>query len=182
MTAVWKLLGWRGMVGLAIAAALLVMLLGAKSEARHWKKQSGQWETKFEREHLAFGQTVLNYRAAAEKALKDDAANKARVEAEQAAINERTTHDFEARIADARARADRLRSAQGSANPSGGGKPPVPGSGASAGGAAQATGQGGLPANDALTATEQAIQLDELIKWVRQQGKVDNNGPQPPHK
>jgi hypothetical protein len=26
-----------------------------------------------------------------------------------------------------------------------------------------------------VTATEQAIQLDELIKWVRAQAKVDNN-------
>jgi hypothetical protein len=32
-----------------------------------------------------------------------------------------------------------------------------------------------LPASDALTATEQAIQLDELIKWVRAQAAVDNN-------
>jgi hypothetical protein len=29
-----------------------------------------------------------------------------------------------------------------------------------------------------LIATEQAIQLDELIKWVRAQGAVDSN---PPH-
>jgi hypothetical protein len=34
-----------------------------------------------------------------------------------------------------------------------------------------------LPAPDALTATEQAIQLDELIKWIRSQAKVDNNPP-----
>ena len=32
-----------------------------------------------------------------------------------------------------------------------------------------------LPAADALTATEQAIQLDELIKWVRAQAAVDPN-------
>ena len=32
--------------------------------------------------------------------------------------------------------------------------------------AAQAAGEDRLPAADALTATEQAIQLDELIKWV----------------
>jgi hypothetical protein len=28
-----------------------------------------------------------------------------------------------------------------------------------------------------LTATEQAIQLDELIEWVRAQAKVDPNAP-----
>ena len=44
-------------------------------------------------------------------------------------------------------------------------------------GPAQATGADRLPVPDALTATEQAIQLDELIKWVRAQAKVDNNSP-----
>jgi hypothetical protein len=34
-----------------------------------------------------------------------------------------------------------------------------------------------LSVSDALTATEQAIQLDELIKWIRAQAKVDNNSP-----
>ena len=28
-----------------------------------------------------------------------------------------------------------------------------------------------------MTATEQAIQLDELIKWVRRQAAVDANAP-----
>ena len=32
-----------------------------------------------------------------------------------------------------------------------------------------------LSAADRLLATEQAIQLDELIKWIRAQAKVDNN-------
>jgi len=44
-----------------------------------------------------------------------------------------------------------------------------------AAGAAEAAGKDGLPQTDALTATEQAIQLDELIKWVRMQAAVDNN-------
>src|SRR3954447_9642689 len=46
---------------------------------------------------------------------------------------------------------------------------PMPGPSAAPAGAAQATGQDRLPEADALTATEQAIQLDELIKWVRAQ-------------
>jgi len=46
---------------------------------------------------------------------------------------------------------------------------------AAAGGAAEAARKDGLPPPDALTATEQAIQLDELIKWVREQVEVDNN-------
>jgi hypothetical protein len=51
----------------------------------------------------------------------------------------------------------------------------VPGLSAAAGGAAQGTGKDRLPPADALTATEQAIQLDELIKWVRAQAAVDTN-------
>jgi hypothetical protein len=34
--------------------------------------------------------------------------------------------------------------------------------------------QDGLP--DRLLATEQAIQLDELIKWVKRQSAIDPNG------
>jgi hypothetical protein len=55
----------------------------------------------------------------------------------------------------------------------------VPGLSAAAGGPAQGTGQDGL--SDALTATEQAIQLDELIKWTKRQAAIDPNrgsGPQ----
>lgn len=46
---------------------------------------------------------------------------------------------------------------------------------AAAAGPAQAAGQDRLPPSDALTATEQAIQLDELIKWVGAQAAVDPN-------
>ena len=54
------------------------------------------------------------------------------------------------------------------------GAPSVPRLPAAASSADQATGENRLP--EALLATEQAIQLDELIKWVRAQAKVDNNG------
>jgi hypothetical protein len=42
-------------------------------------------------------------------------------------------------------------------------------------GAPQGPGQDGFSFEDGLTATEQAIQLDELIKWIKAQAKVDNN-------
>jgi hypothetical protein len=50
----------------------------------------------------------------------------------------------------------------------------VPRLSAAAGQSPQAAGQDGL--SDRLIATEQAIQLDELIKWVKAQSKVDRNG------
>ena len=58
---------------------------------------------------------------------------------------------------------------------------PMPGLSAAAGSAAQAAGQDRLPPADALTATEQAIQLDELIKWVRAQAEVDQRKPSRRH-
>ena len=61
------------------------------------------------RRAAAHAETVANYRVAAEAARRADTANAATGAAAQADINERTIHDFEARLAAARARADRLR-------------------------------------------------------------------------
>lgn len=186
----------QGIAGLAGCLALAVLLIMQKGETRHWKKQSAGFERLYHNEHAAFAQTVASYRAAAERARAADQANAARVGREQAAISERTSHDYETRLADARARyAASLRGvAQGPAHPGGGGAAPVPGLSAAPGGPAEAAGEGGLSAQDQLTATEQAIQLDELIKWTLRQHAVDvnaarsaspteasGNADQPPH-
>jgi hypothetical protein len=171
-----RLLNPQGIAGIAISFALALLLILQKGETRHWKKQSGEFEQLYAREQISFAATVANYRAAAEAARAADQANANRVAAEQRAINERTEHDFEARIAAARATAERVRiQSQAAADPRARGNASVPGLSAPAGGSAQSAEQDRLPASDALTATEQAIQLDELIKWVKAQAKVDNN-------
>lgn len=176
-----RLLNAQGIIGIAVSLLLSGFLLAAKLDVRHWKKQSGQFEQLYRAEQAAFAGTVANYRAAAEQARAADAANKARVEADQAAINERTRHDYEARIADARARAGRLHpDPQGAAHSGSGGSAPVPGLRAAASGAAQAACDR-LPASAELVdwklcATEQAIQLDELINAVMRQAGIDVNG------
>jgi hypothetical protein len=53
----------------------------------------------------------------------------------------------------------------------------VPGLSAAPCGVAEAAGHDGLPADAALVATEQAIQLDALIGWVRRQASIDPNTP-----
>ena len=53
----------------------------------------------------------------------------------------------------------------------------MPGLSAAAGQSHQAAGQDRLPEPDALIATEQAIQLDELVKWVKAQAAIDPNAP-----
>jgi len=176
-----RFLGVRGIAGLAVALALIVLLLVQKGETRHWRKQSGQFEQLYHGEHAAFAGTVANYRAAAGAARAADSANLRRVEAEQAQINERTADDYQTRLANARARAEQLRlhAQAAAADPGARRGAPVPGLSAATGGAARAAGETGLSSSDALTATEQAIQLDELIKWVRAQSAVDNDGRDP---
>jgi len=184
----WRLINVQGWVGLAASLALLGLLLVQKGETRHWRKQSGQYEQLYRHEQSAFAGTVANYRAAAEAARAADRAAAERVATEQRAINERTAHDYEARLAAARAAAadlasGRLRSeARTAAADSGSrGAAPVPGLSAAPRRTAKTPGQDRLPVGTEgidwrLTATEQAIQLDELIKWVRRQAAVDQNG------
>ncbi|MGE5563116.1 MAG: hypothetical protein ACM3ZV_07370 [Bacillota bacterium] len=167
--------GWIGIAGVLVLGVLLVL---QKGETRHWRKQSGQFEQLYRAEVTAHQQTIGNYRAAAEQARAADKANAERVAAEARQINERTSHDYEVRIADARARADRLRHqlAQAGTHPGSGGATPVPGFPAPAGGSPEAAGEDGFSLADRLVATEQAIQLDELIKAVRKLAGIDVNG------
>jgi signal transduction histidine kinase len=180
-----RLLNPQGIAGLAASFALAILLVLAKAETHHWKKQSAQFERLYRAEQGALAGTVANYRAAAEQAQAADEANAERVAAEQRSINQRSAHDFETRLAAARTAAQRLRAGSAPADPRSRAGAPVPGLAAATAGAAQAAGQDGLPDADALIATEQAIQLDELIKWVRAQAKVDNSAPtsaSPPQK
>jgi len=179
-----RLLNWQGIAGIGLSLALAILLVIQKAETNHWKKQSANFEQLYRQEQSAFAETVANTRAAADQARAADKANADRVAAEQQSINQRTANDFEARLSAARARADQLRSqSRASADSGARGSAPVPGLPAPAAGPAQAARESRLPAADALTATEQAIQLDELIKWVRSQAPVDNNpkaGASPP--
>jgi hypothetical protein len=172
-----RLLNGQGVAGIAVSLALGVLLLIQKGETRHWKTESGRFEQLYAREQSALAGTVANYRAAAEQAEAADKANATRVAAEQAAINERTSNDYEARLAAARSLAQRLRARNpaAAADPGTRAAASMPSLPAPAGGAAEGAGQDRLPHSDALTATEQAIQLDELIKWVKAQAAVDPN-------
>ena len=172
-----RVLNVQGMLGIAASLLLLGLFLTKAGEARHWRKQSGRYEQLFLGEQSARAQTVANYRAAAETARAADQANSGRVAAAQRNISERTTHDFETRLADARAHAARLQFASGTpATVGGGGRTAsVPAASPTPGTSGRAAQEDGLSLPDALIATEQAIQLDELIKWVKAQAKVDND-------
>ena len=172
-----RLLNIQGIVGIAAGLALAILLFVQKAETRHWKKQSAAFEQLYRQTETALTGTVANYRAAATAARAADRANADRVAAAQGAINERTADDFKTRVADARARADRLlgQATDASADSGPGRDPPMPGLSAAAGGLAKASSEDRLSSADALTATEQAIQLDELIKWLKSQAAVSPN-------
>jgi hypothetical protein len=177
-----RLLNPQGIAGLAASICLALLLLIQKAETRHWKKQSGQFEQLYHSGQTAFAQTIAGYRSAADAARAADRAAADRVRAEQAAINERTAYDYETRLAAARARAragELRRDTPASAHSGDGGTAPVSALSAAPGGAPEGANQDRLPGPEALIATEQAIQLDELIKWVRGQHSVDPNGPSP---
>ena len=157
-------------LGIAAAMALLLLI----HDRNRWKSAAELRQQQVLAEKAAHSATAANYRAAAAQAREADAANSARVRAEQARINERTAHDFESRIAAARAASDRLRShaAASGADPGAGGTADLPRLSASAGSPVETARHDGLPDTERLIATEQAIQLDELIKWVRRQHEV----------
>jgi hypothetical protein len=170
-----RLLNVQGIAGIAASLCLAVLLILQKGETRHWRRQSGAFQQLYQHEQSAFAGTVANYRAATAQAEQADKANAERVRAEQATINQRSTNAYETRLANARARAQRLRleTPTATADPGGRGAAPVPGLSLAAGGIAQVSDENGLSLADRELATEQAIQLDELIKWVKAQASID---------
>ena len=171
-----RLLNPQGIAGLAAATILACLLVVAKVDSRHWKKRSAEFEQLYRAEAKAHAESLANFKLATERARAADRANVERVRAAQASISERIEHDYQARLAAARTRAERLRNdAQPAAGPGGGGSAAVSGLPQATGLAAPPPGQDRLPDSERLIATEQAIQLDELIRWVRAQSAVDPN-------
>jgi hypothetical protein len=134
-------------------------------------------------EQNAHKASIASWDAAVKTAQLLDLENKRFVEERQAEESERIADDYEARIADARARAAASVRAQAAAADQGGrGSAPVPGLPDPARRIDEAACEARLPASldaaDALTATEQAIQLDALIDWVEAMPRVTVDTPQ----
>ena len=133
-------------------------------------------------EKAAHQASAANWEAATNTARLLDRENKRLVEAQQTAESRRISDDYQARIDDARARAAAagLRVQAAPADQGSGGKPAVPRVPDPARGIDAAACEGRLPAGlsaaDALIATEQAIQLDELINWVAAQAAIETSG------
>ena len=174
-----RLINVQGMAGIAAAMVLAILLAAAKIDARHWRKQSAQFEQLYRGSEAAFAGTIANVRAAAAQAEAADRAHVATIEGSQQIINERSADALDTRLAAARARAQRLRLEAGTAAaaPGNGATAAEPGLPGRSSATAQAAAENRLSEADSLIATEQAIQLDELIKWVRLQGEVERSDP-----
>lgn len=101
----------------------------------------------------------------------------ARVSQQQKEITDAIVEDYELRLADARARAERLRRQAGWRGGALGStaRNELSGAGGSSGGADEAAGGARLSIDQRLIATEQALQLDELQSWLRRQLSVPIN-------
>lgn len=158
-----------------------VMWMIARGNLSDERETSSKLRVEKAAEVAAHVQTKKTYREAQAAAQRLEAKRLARVTAQQQEITDEVVADYRRRIADARAHAERLREqarARAAGSP---GAVGVPGAGDAAGGADQAAGDRRLPElTDAelewrLIATEQAIQLDELINWTLRQAGVEVN-------
>jgi hypothetical protein len=162
---------WREGVMVALVLALGLALLAKAGESRRAEK----WQARARAAIAAHDLFIANVRAAAEKARADDAAHAHRVEKDQSKVSEEVSRDYQKDLADLRRRYDALRVRLGKtqANPGGAGSAPVPCVPGATSGSDGAACQGGLPAEDALIASEIALRLKALQEWISGQLGVE---------
>lgn len=184
----WLVSDWRNIPLILLAVFAGWQLLIAGPAQRHAVAIAKTNLTAEEKAHEA---TVASYRAATAEAELADRTNADRVLTEQQTITRNIVDDYQEQLADVRARAAaldlRLRQrAEAGAGQGSGAAAYLSRPGSATEGAAAASGEAGLPAGDidpqsacalsledAVTATEQALQLDALIDWVEAQALVD---------
>lgn len=159
---------WGVVTRYPVQCALIVVLVAC---AWLWRANS-HLRDGLKAERAAHAQTVANFRKAQADAEALQQHNLTRVSKAQEDITHETVTDYRARLADLRARYGRLRAQGNRSAPGNAGLPAVPDA---AGGIDEAPAENGLLAADALIASEQALQLDALINWVKGQSKVDTS-------
>lgn len=164
-------------IGVGVIAVLLITIgyLGFTLDRR-----SGQLSDMTElrmAERSSHQKTQDNFRLAMSEARVANLNNLLRVVQEQSKITEGITDEYQANLADVRRRADAIRLRFEAAAATGGntGGQPMPGLSESARAADEATRKARLSLGDRLTATETALQLVALQKWVRGQSAVATN-------
>ena len=173
-------------VATVIAAVQTTRLYGFEIwsiSMRGWIETAEQFNRERDAERAAHRQTKTDYRNAQIEAARLESQRLDRVRTEQQEITDEVEADYSARLAYTRARAERLRedlrtrsAARSAADPIS--MPGLSAAGAETSAAAEST---RLPSDAEqlerdLIATEQAIQLDALIDWVKRQAVVEVSG------
>lgn len=173
-------------VAITIACVQTTRLYGFQIwsiSTRGWIETAEQFERERDAERAAHRQTKTDYRNAQIEAARLESQRLDRVRTEQQEITDAVEADYSARLADARTRAERLRedlrtrsATRSEADPIT--MPVLSAAGAGTSAAAENT---RLPSGTEqlerdLIATEQAIQLDALIGWVKRQAAVEVSG------
>lgn len=172
----WVLSDWRN---------LFVVLFGLAAFWQGWvtipnlRADLAETEASLTAEQSAHLGTVNAFLAASEQAQKDAEANARRVLREQESITDEAVSRYRSDLAALRARFDRLRARDAAAiDPGRADAAGLPGLPDAAGRADAPAGEDRLPAagalslDDALIASEQALQLQALIDWVNAQAAV----------
>lgn len=128
-------------------------------------------------EITAHRQSKLNYRTAQQQAQQMETARLVRVTAEQKRITADVSSDYATRLADLRARYDRMQRDEKARACAFGASCDkyVPGTTDAAGRTYAAPGDSGFSLRERFVASAQAEQLDALISWVSQQVAVPVN-------
>lgn len=155
--------------GPAIAALLVVLVLAALLHIRTGQRDAAR--AAFEQARANHDLFAERVRGESERAARRSADQARRAERDQQHASQEVSRDYQQRISDLRRRlaALQLRPAPDRAHPGGAGGGDLPGLSGAAGGSDAAAGTCRLPLPDAALATEQAIRLEELQRWVRRQ-------------
>lgn len=162
---------WQAILGIG-AALILSALLYIRTDQRDDARQGWDAEKKAS---ILFATRV---RAKAEEIGRNFALYSRRVEQDQATVTQETSREYQDRLAELRARVDRLRASAARGTGAGGpGQSRVPGlpDGTSRFDAAAL--DNGLSFEQRVVATEQAIRLEALQGWVRRQAEISRQMP-----
>lgn len=190
LTRAFRSLGWKRAAVLAIVIAAIVLAFIAQGRGAEIERleleleiQASEHESELELERVAHRITKRDYRAAQAEAERLELERLAQAEKRQKGITDEISQDYDRRLADLRARFERLQNGAraraelagasrdlampGVPDPTGGAHaPPIGGAMARAARGAE------LEPAERLRAAEQALQLSALIDWIEAQGKA----------
>lgn len=150
-----------------LSLGVIVFLLLAKAGET---RRADKWQLRATETQAAFDKTVAEVRRVRAEQKAADEAHARKVEQAQAETSQEVANDYQKRLSELRARYDALRLSKGApaADPRRAGGENLPGVSTPSRGV-DGPAPPGLSLSDIFTCESQAIQLDELQRWIREQ-------------